>query len=99
MQEECSKFGVRPLPKKKMIAKLHEIYEYTHPLVGEHLCTSKIDTKDTLLTHNLITIDVKDSSVVVYSSVFRVLAAKTRAPGFHSLQLLAIHFPLHRINM
>jgi len=24
------KFGVRPLPKKKMILKLKEIYDYTH---------------------------------------------------------------------
>ena len=34
MQDECSRFGVRALPKKKMIAKLTEIYDYTHPLTG-----------------------------------------------------------------
>ena len=35
LKGECARFGVKPLPKKKMIAKLHEIYEYTHPLVGK----------------------------------------------------------------
>lgn len=34
LKKECSKFGVRVLPKRKMIAKLTEIYTYTHPLVG-----------------------------------------------------------------
>lgn len=34
-QDECSKFGVRAMPKKKMIVKLEEIYDYTHPLVGK----------------------------------------------------------------
>ena len=34
LKGECSKFGVRALPKKKMIAKLTEIYDYTHPLTG-----------------------------------------------------------------
>ncbi len=38
LKERCSKFGVRPLPKRKMIAKLEEIYDYTHPLVGERVC-------------------------------------------------------------
>lgn len=33
-QSECARFGVRALPKRKMIAKLEEIYDYTHPLVG-----------------------------------------------------------------
>ena len=35
LQGECARFGVRALPKRKMIAKLEEIYDYTHPLVGE----------------------------------------------------------------
>jgi hypothetical protein len=35
LKGECSKFGVRALPKKKMIAKLTEIYDYTHPLTDE----------------------------------------------------------------
>ena len=30
LQTELHKFGVRPLPKKKMILKLKEIYDYTH---------------------------------------------------------------------
>ena len=34
LQEACSLVGVRVLPKKKMVAKLEEIYNYTHPLVG-----------------------------------------------------------------
>lgn len=34
LQGECARFGVRALPKRKMIAKLEEIYDYTHPLVG-----------------------------------------------------------------
>lgn len=34
LKGECSKFGVRVIPKRKMIAKLREIYTYTHPLVG-----------------------------------------------------------------
>jgi hypothetical protein len=34
LKGECSRFGVRALPKKKMIAKLEEIYNYTHPLTG-----------------------------------------------------------------
>ena len=34
LKGECSRFGVRALPKKKMIAKLTEIYDYTHPLTG-----------------------------------------------------------------
>ena len=29
-QNELHKFGVRPLPKKKMVLKLKEIYDYTH---------------------------------------------------------------------
>ena len=37
LKGECARFGVKALPKKKMIAKLHEIYEYTHPLVGKLL--------------------------------------------------------------
>lgn len=37
LKERCAKFGVKPLAKRKMIAKLEEIYDYTHPLVGE--CT------------------------------------------------------------
>ena len=35
LKGECARFGVKPLPKKKMIAKLSEIYEHTHPLVGK----------------------------------------------------------------
>ena len=34
LKGECSKYGVRALPKRKMIAKLREIYDYTHPLTG-----------------------------------------------------------------
>ncbi|XP_038676646.1 structure-specific endonuclease subunit SLX4 isoform X2 [Scyliorhinus canicula] len=30
LKKELSRFGVRPLPKKKMILKLKEIYQYTH---------------------------------------------------------------------
>lgn len=30
LKNELNKFGVRPLPKKKMILKLKEIYDYTH---------------------------------------------------------------------
>lgn len=37
LKGECSRFGVRPLPKKKMIAKLTEIYDYTHPLTGSYI--------------------------------------------------------------
>ncbi|XP_060696609.1 structure-specific endonuclease subunit SLX4 isoform X3 [Hemiscyllium ocellatum] len=33
LKKELSKFGVRPLPKKKMILKLKEIYQYTHQVV------------------------------------------------------------------
>ena len=33
----CAKFGLKPLPKRKMISKLTEIYTYTHPLVGESI--------------------------------------------------------------
>ena len=35
LKEQCARYGVRVLPKRKMIAKLKEIYDYTHPLVGE----------------------------------------------------------------
>lgn len=35
LKVRCSKFGVKPLAKRKMIAKLEEIYDYAHPLVGE----------------------------------------------------------------
>ena len=35
LKGECARFGVKALSKKKMIAKLSEIYEYTHPLVGK----------------------------------------------------------------
>ena len=38
LKKQCGRFGVKPLPKRKMIAKLQEIYEYTHPLVGKHAC-------------------------------------------------------------
>lgn len=34
LKAQCARFGVRVLPKRKMIAKLREIYNYTHPLVG-----------------------------------------------------------------
>lgn len=34
-QEHCTRFGVRALPKRKMVNKLEEIYNYTHPLVGK----------------------------------------------------------------
>ena len=37
LKGECARFGVKPLPKKKMIAKLSEIYEHTHPLVGKYI--------------------------------------------------------------
>lgn len=37
LKGECARYGVKPMPKKKMIAKLHEIYEYTHPLVGMYM--------------------------------------------------------------
>ncbi|XP_072415835.1 structure-specific endonuclease subunit SLX4 isoform X1 [Chiloscyllium punctatum] len=33
LKRELRKFGVRPLPKKKMILKLKEIYQYTHQVV------------------------------------------------------------------
>ncbi|XP_020391987.2 structure-specific endonuclease subunit SLX4 [Rhincodon typus] len=33
LKRELSKFGVRPLPKKKMILKLKEIYQYTHQVI------------------------------------------------------------------
>jgi hypothetical protein len=39
LKGECSRFGVKPMPKKRMIAKLSEIYEHTHPLVGKLLYT------------------------------------------------------------
>uniref|UniRef100_UPI00398F212F structure-specific endonuclease subunit SLX4 n=1 Tax=Pristiophorus japonicus TaxID=55135 RepID=UPI00398F212F len=32
LKKELGKFGVRPLPKRKMILKLKEIYQYTHRL-------------------------------------------------------------------
>lgn len=35
LKDRCARFGVRALPKRKMIAKLKEIYTYTHPLVGK----------------------------------------------------------------
>lgn len=35
VKDECSRFGVRALPKKKMVAKLTEIYDYTHPIIGK----------------------------------------------------------------
>ena len=35
LKSECARFGVKVLPKRKMIAKLTEIYAYTHPLVGK----------------------------------------------------------------
>ena len=37
LKGECARYGVKALAKKKMIAKLHEIYEFTHPLVGKPL--------------------------------------------------------------
>ena len=37
LKGECARFGVKAMPKKRMIAKLHEIYEHTHPLVGKLL--------------------------------------------------------------
>ena len=36
LKAQCGRFGVKQLPKRKMIAKLQEIYEYTHPLVGKY---------------------------------------------------------------
>ncbi|XP_078096645.1 structure-specific endonuclease subunit SLX4 [Mustelus asterias] len=33
LKKELGKFGVRPLPKKKMILKLKEIYQYTHRVI------------------------------------------------------------------
>ena len=41
LKGECARFGVKALPKKKMIAKLHEIYEHTHPLVGKLLLITR----------------------------------------------------------
>ena len=35
LKKEGQRFGMRGLPKRKMITKLMEIYSYTHPLVGE----------------------------------------------------------------
>ncbi|XP_019855666.1 PREDICTED: uncharacterized protein LOC109584379 isoform X1 [Amphimedon queenslandica] len=35
LKSACSKFGVRALPKKKMIQLLEQIYTYNHPLVDE----------------------------------------------------------------
>ena len=35
LKGECARFGVKAMAKKKMIAKLSEIYEHTHPLVGK----------------------------------------------------------------
>ena len=41
MKSQLLKFGIRPLSKKKMIAKLIEIYEYLHPVVnGEPVDTN-----------------------------------------------------------
>ena len=40
LKGECARFGVKAMPKKKMIAKLSEIYEHTHPLVGKLLPVS-----------------------------------------------------------
>ena len=37
VKSQLLKFGVRPLPKKKTIAKLIEIYEYLHPVVNGEL--------------------------------------------------------------
>ena len=37
LKVRCAKFGVKPLAKRKMIAKLEEIYDYAHPLVGESI--------------------------------------------------------------
>ena len=37
LKGECSRFGVKAIPKRKMIAKLKEIYTYTHPLVGMYM--------------------------------------------------------------
>ncbi|XP_067881960.1 structure-specific endonuclease subunit SLX4 isoform X2 [Heterodontus francisci] len=33
LKKELGKFGVRPLPKQKMILKLKEIYQYTHRVI------------------------------------------------------------------
>ena len=35
LKVQCSRYGLKVLPKHKMISKLKEIYVYTHPLVGE----------------------------------------------------------------
>ena len=35
LKGECARFGMKAMAKKKMIAKLSEIYEHTHPLVGK----------------------------------------------------------------
>ncbi|KAL5459862.1 hypothetical protein EMCRGX_G033247 [Ephydatia muelleri] len=35
LRDQCTRYGVRPLPKRKMIAKLREIYEYTHPMADQ----------------------------------------------------------------
>lgn len=39
LKERCFKFGVKPLAKRKMISKLEEIYDYTHPLIGRSIIT------------------------------------------------------------
>jgi len=36
LKKEGQKFGLRGLPKRKLLTKLVEIYNYTHPLIGEH---------------------------------------------------------------
>ena len=35
LKNQCVRYGLKALPKRKMISKLKEIYTYTHPLVGE----------------------------------------------------------------
>ena len=37
LKDHCARYGVKALPKRKMIAKLQEIYSYTHPLVGKRV--------------------------------------------------------------
>ena len=47
LKKRCSRFGVKPLAKKKMIAKLEEIYDYTHPMVGKSLlCIPSLHVSD-----------------------------------------------------
>ncbi|XP_062915498.1 structure-specific endonuclease subunit SLX4 isoform X1 [Mobula hypostoma] len=45
LKRELSRFGVRPMPKRKMILKLKEIYDYTHQTVQPD--TTRISSQKT----------------------------------------------------